>query len=428
MPTAYRIKEYESFTRQVNIPAAGFHMLPERVFDSLERFVLENKPKDDAQTWEFLSLSVKQGVKVISARNYVGIITMNDGTTIEILPKLDKADDRETIRVFRDMLCTVRDLPFKSFKESNVMSDRMTLFEVYIRMFLNEVGRLVKRGLKSGYVYREENASYLKGRLDFNRHIKTNLTHKERFFVGYDEFETNRPENRLIKSALKYVKQKTHDPKNLRDSRRYLMIFADIDESDNHEKDFASYTANRNMKEYDTVLKWCRIFLMNKSFTAFRGNEVAFALLFPMEQLFESYVADRIRYHMDAKKYRVKTQDKQYHLFDTPRKFALRPDIVISNYETKANVVLDTKWKMLSPQYQNYGISQADMYQMYVYHKKYRPEKVILLYPFNQAFADSSQVMYYQADEIEEVQVCAAFFDLLDISGSLERIEALMEI
>lgn len=428
MPAAYRIKEFESFTRQVNISAAGFHMLPERVFDSLERFILENKPHDDTQAWEFLSLSVKHGVKVISAKNYVGIITMHDGTTIEILPKLDRADENDTIRVFRDMLCTVRDLPYKSFKESNVMSDRMTLFEVYIRMFLEEVGRLIKRGLKAGYVYREANESFLKGRLDFNRHLKTNLNHKERFFVGYDEFEANRPENKLIKSTLRYVKQRTHDPKNLRDCRRFLMIFADIDESDNYEKDFASYSANRNMMEYDTVLKWCRIFLMNKSFTAFRGNDIAFALLFPMEQLFESYVADRIRHHMDAQKYHVSAQDKRFHLFDSPRKFALRPDIVISNYETSAKVVLDTKWKMLSPQYQNYGISQADMYQMYVYHKKYKPEKVILLYPFNQAFDDSSQTMEYHAEETDDVQVVASFFDLMDISGSLDRIEKLISI
>ena len=428
MSTAYRIKEYESFTRQVDIPAVGFHVLPGTVFDSLERFILENKPQDDSQAWEFLTLSVKHGIKVISAKNYVGVITMNDGTTIEILPKLDKADEVETIRVFRDMLSTVKDLPYKSFKESNMMSDRMTLFEVYIRMFLEEVGLLIKRGLKSGYVYREENESFLKGRLDFNRHIKANITHKERFFVGYDEFEANRPENKLIKSALRYVKEKTHDAKNLRDSRQYLMIFSDIDESENYEKDFASYTANRNMQEYDTVLKWCRIFLMNKSFTAFRGNDVAFALLFPMEQLFESYVADRIKRHMDAKRYHVSAQDKRYHLFDSPRKFSLRPDIVVSNYETKTNVVLDTKWKMLSPQHQNYGISQADMYQMYVYHKKYKPEKVILLYPFNQSFNDSTKVIGYHADEAEDVQVCAAFFDLMDVEGSLSRIETLMAI
>ena len=427
MAASYRIREYESFTKQVNMSVTGFHVLPEKVFDSLERFVLENKPQDDYQAWEFLSVSVKHGLKVISAKNYVGVITMNDGTTIEILPKLDRADEAETIRVFRDMLCSVKNLPYKTFKESNVMSDRMTLFEVFIRMFLDEVGKLIKRGLKFGYVYREENELFLKGRIDFNRHLKANLTHKERFYVCYDEFEANRPENRLIKSTLRYVKQKTHDFNNLRDSRRYLMILSDVDESDNFERDFTRCSDDRNMMEYDTVLKWCRIFLMNKSFTAFRGNDVAFALLFPMEQLFESYVTDQIRRYLDVKQYHVTAQDKRYYLFDSPRKFSLRPDIVVSNKETKTSVVLDTKWKMLSPQHQNYGISQADMYQMYAYHKKYKPEKVILLYPFNLSFNDSAQIIKYRADETESVQICAAFFDLLDVKKSLKRIKELIK-
>ena len=35
--------------------------------------------------------------------------------------------------------------------------------------------------------------------------------------------------------------------------------------------------------------------------------------------------------------------------------------------------VLDAKWKLLSAAQQNYGISQADMYQMYAYHKNIVP-------------------------------------------------------
>lgn len=428
MPTSIRIKEYESFTRKVKIPAPGFHVLPEKTFDSLERFLLENTTKDENHAWEFLSLSSKQGIKVISARNYVGIITMNDGTTIEILPKLDMADESDTIRIFRDMLCTVKEIPHKSFRESSVMSDRMTLFEIYIRMFLVELGRLVKRGLKSGYVSREENEYFLKGRLDFNQHLKSNILHKERFFVGYDEFEINRPENRLIKTTLQYVNQKTHDSKNLRDSRRYLLLLSEIKASDNIESDFAGCATGRNMTEYSTILKWCRIFLMNKSFTAFRGSEVAFALLFPMEQLFESYVAERIRHYMDPQKYRVFIQDHRHHLFDRPRKFLLQPDIVVINQLTDEKVILDTKWKRLSPQYPNYGISQSDIYQMYVYHKKYHPKKVILLYPFNQAFASSEQIISYHADEDIHVEISASFFDLLHVNESLRQIGQLMQI
>lgn len=429
MAERFTIKEYESFSRQVEISAAGFHTLPSKTFDALEKFILENR-KDDygdrAQAWDLLTVSMRYGKKVISAKNYVGLITMNDGTTIEILPKLDNANDSEIIKVFRDMLSTVRDIPYKPFNSSNVKSDKMTLFEIFIRMFLTEVGRLIKRGLKHGYVHYEENALFLKGKIDFNQQIKKNLIHKERFYIEYDDFQANRPENKIIKSTLLYVKQKSHEAGNLRDCERYLKYFSDIDESVNYENDFAQYTANRNMMEYDQILKWCRIFLLNNSFTAFHGSDVAFALLFPMERLFESFVANRVKHHLDMTKYRVSAQDKRYYLFDSPKKFSIRPDIVVYNENTKERVILDTKWKMLSPQYPNYGISQGDMYQMYVYHKKYNAKKVVLVYPLNNAFSDRSPIMEYYTDGSERVNVSVIFFDLMDVVGSIRRIEKAM--
>ena len=39
------------------------------------------------------------------------------------------------------------------------------------------------------------------------------------------------------------------------------------------------------------LMRWSRVFLMNKSFTTFSGGHNARALLFPMEKVFESYTA-----------------------------------------------------------------------------------------------------------------------------------------
>lgn len=427
----FTIKEYQSFSRERELEGSGFISMPEKTFDALEKFILENQSDVDenSQAWQFLTVSVKRGKKVISAKNYVGLITMNDGTTIEILPKLDNASDEDTKKVFREMLCTAKDMPFKSFRTANVMSDKMPLLEIFIRMFLDEVGTLIKRGLKFGYVYRESSEKYLKGRLDFNQQIKNNLIHKEKFYVCYDEFEANRPENKLIRSTLVYLKQRTKENKNLRDCNRYIAMMSEIDESSDYQSDFSKYISNRNMQEYEDIMKWCRIFLLNKSFTAFKGSEVAFALLFPMEKLFESYVADKLKKYMDSKEYRVSTQDKGYYLFDEPRKFALRPDIVVTNHINKSRVVLDTKWKMLSPNSQiNYGISQSDMYQMYAYNKKYKPEKVLLVYPYNMSIEDSSTIYSYTANEEVLVDVKAVFFDLMDPKISLERIAHIMAV
>lgn len=204
---------------------------------------------------------------------------------------------------------------------------------------------------------------------------------------------------------------------------RFIMMMSDIEESTDYMADFSKYTSNRNMQEYEDIMKWCRIFLTNKSFTAFKGSDVAFALLFPMEKLFESYVADKLRKYIDSKEFKMSAQDKGYHLFDMPRRFALRPDIVVTNKFNKKKVVLDTKWKLLSSNSQaNYGISQSDMYQMYAYDKKYKSEKVILIYPYNNAVESKDAVYSFTATEDNPVEVRVMFYDLMDDTGSLERI------
>ena len=76
------------------------------------------------------------------------------------------------------------------------------------------------------------------------------------------------------------------------------------------------------------ILKWCKVHLLNKSFTTFTGSEVAYALLFPMEKVFETYFASILKNHIDTS-YQIKLQDKSYHLFDVPKKFNLQPDIVL---------------------------------------------------------------------------------------------------
>ena len=425
MAEPIRIKEYESLARDHDFGIAGYQSIPAQTFDALETFLLKNQTTsvDGSQAWDYLSLSVRRGVKVISAKNYVGLIAMADGTNIEILPKISGATDSDTVSIFQDMLRTMADLPFRSFQQASLHTEEMPLLEIFIKMFLKEVGRLIRQGIKFGYVTNESNEKYLKGHIVFSEHVRKNLVHKERFYVQYDEYETDRPENRLIKSTLRYVSRCTKEARTQKDCREYLSFFENVKFSKDYRADFDRCIRDRNMREYDTILRWCRVFLFNQSFTIFKGDEVAFALLFPMEQLFESYVATKLRCYLDAKQFKLLTQDQRYYIFDEPKRFALRPDIVVIDKDTDDCVVLDTKWKKLSLNAHNYGISQQDMMQMYVYHKKYDPERVILVYPYSDEFADKEAQFEYKANKDDTVTISTIFFDLLDVDGSLERLE-----
>ena len=133
MRKTYQITEYGSFVRDKEV--LGSISLPPDTFDALENFVLSNST-DDADALELMGISARKGVgKIITAKNYVGVITMDDGTTIEILPKIFS---HETItggkvkKLLVDMLKTLRNAPFKSLQSTNVNIDKLSIFEIFI--------------------------------------------------------------------------------------------------------------------------------------------------------------------------------------------------------------------------------------------------------------------------------------------------------
>lgn len=423
MKPVYQIKEYGSFITGKKIE--GYTTLPPHTFEQLENFILTNQSKD-TDALELMGLSARKGIgKVITAKNYVGIITLNDGTTIEILPKIfsaveDDAAGTKTKRLLIDMLKTLRDSPYKSLQTSSVNIEKMNIFEVFIRMFVDEVFFIVKRGLKCSYETIEENTTFFKGKMKFSQQIKFNHSHKERNFVEYDSFNANRPENSLLKSTLLYLYKHSASSRNRNDIKTLLNYFVEVEASTDYKSDFAKYVPDRNMKDYSTALLWSRVFLMGKSFTSFAGSEVALALLFPMETLFESYIATLLKKKLGYTDFSVTAQDKSYHLFDEPgKKFLMRPDIVVKRKSDGAIFILDTKWKVLNDTKANYGISQADMYQMYAYQKKYGAENVTLLYPKTDEIHHEGIIEFKSEDH---VLVRVQFVDLFSIQESISYV------
>ena len=397
--------------------------LPEPVFKDLEEFIHAfSGDEEHADALEFLKIGFRRNVgDIISVNNYVGLIQMQNGYQIQVLPKIDFGNDpdsgnKETKRVFLRMLRSMKDFPSKVFNDANLKMDRMTLYEIFINMYLQEVRTLVKHGIKSAYVAREDNLKFYKGKLMVNEQIKQNAAHGERFYVCYDEYLVDREENRLVKATLLKLQGITISAENQKEIRQLLTAFEMVSPSVNYQKDFSRVVIDRNTKDYDMLMRWSRVFLLNKSFTTFSGGHNARALLFPMEKVFESYVAQQLKKVLLDLEWEISTQGRGYYLFDSPRQFALRPDIVITR-ENGIKIILDTKWKSLVDKPRlNYGISQADMYQMYAYAKKYETPKIWLLYPVNDEMRAHQDISF---DSEDGVNVRLFFVDVANIEESL---------
>lgn len=384
-------------------------------FEAIEKFVLEN------ETEQYLKITTKKGFgKVLQAQNYVGVIQTKDGTTIEILPKIKELENEELKEILIKMLKTLKKSPFKNFNTANLKASKMPLLEIFISMFLEELAKLVQKGIKSDYVQKEENLKFLKGKLKISEQIKQNSVHKERFFVQYEEFSSDRVENRLIKTTLEYLYKKSKSNKNQQRIREFLFVFDEIKVSHNIKTDFEKIKLNRQMKDYEQVLLWCKTFLFENSFSPYKGDDIAFALLFDMNLLFESYVYDYLR--REGKFENIKNQDKEHHLAyeNQNGKFALKPDIVID----EGKIIIDTKWKILSLEKSNQGISQSDMYQLYAYGTKYQScEKLYLIYPKDGDIKESLYHYFSENDSKDKkLPLEILFFDLENPSLDFQKL------
>ena len=353
--------------------------LGEKNFALLEEFIEENSGDDvEERLSDFLRISSQKGFKVIKPQNYVGVINIDNKVQIEILPKIDISDENKLRNLFLKMLFCLKEFKGKSFKNAQINDSKLPIYEVFIQMYLNEVQELLKRGLKSDYLAIEENLTFFKGKFLINQHLKNNIVRKDRFFMAYDEFHTNRPENRLIKTTLLKLNKISTNGRNQLLAKRLLAEFEMVGQSMNIDKDFSLVKKDRNSQAYQSLMIWSQVFLKNKSFSTFKGTKNVNALLFSMEKIFEAYVAKKLKIHFSE--WNVETQKKDKYLFDNPKTFRLKPDIYMS--KDGSSIVLDTKWKKLyQDKSKNYGINQADMYQMYAYAYKYDVENIILIYP-----------------------------------------------
>ena len=347
-------------------------------FDELRNF---------AEASEFFNLNWRY----VQAKNYVGVIRLPSGFQIEILPKLDAP--KEKLRgLVVEMLRTLKDFSYKKFLDAELDTARLNLYEIFIQIYLEMISDLVKRGLKSSYVLREENLKFFKGKLLINENLRRNFAHRERFFVSYDEYGIDRPENRLIKAALLKLRREKL-------ARRLLNHFDSVEASKNYSKDFAAISIDRTNLEYKIVMNWTKIFLAGENFTPFIGKSEAVTLLFDMNKLFEAYVAEHIKKYF-SDRFKVKIQVSEKNLFDNSTDYKLKPDIILEGDE---KIILDTKWK--------FKISDDDMYQMFAYAKKYDAKKIFLLCP--PSVAES----FYRAEDFQVQIVGVDLFNMLNLRG-----------
>ena len=343
-------------------------------------------------------------------KNYVGIVQI-DGLCIEILPKIDNvsATKDQWRNVLVEMLRVSRQLQATDTNYADVKKKNYNLLEIYLELFLREVESLIRRGLCKQYRKQTANTLALKGKLEMAGHIRYNLVHKERFYTTHQVYDVNHEIHRIIRCALDIVGKLANGSYLASYAGRVSLDFPDLKYGKVTKSSFDNIVYSRKTAGYKRAVALAQVIIENFSPSISAGSTNMIALLFNMDQLWESFIYHSLRqYSLQQQDFTVSYQNSK-QLF-TSKGYLLKPDIVITRGEgsAKQHTILDTKWKVPKKK----KASSSDLRQIYAYNRYWKAEKGILLYPGTD---DVGEWLTYQDQHDEaEVKCKLAFVDLLE--------------
>ncbi|MEK8238845.1 McrC family protein, partial [Escherichia coli] len=270
--------------------SVGAKPVPPQVFNYLEALSLASN-----QGSQFLKLTSRSGFKLLQVQNYAGMLSTPHGFQLEILPKVGKnltaANARQTLLTMLSHLPGFRHI---QTQQATLQAQRMPLLEIFINQFLHSVSQLLKQGLRSDYVSKQGNLAFMKGKLMLSAQLRHNAVNRHKFCVDYDDYMPDCAANRLLHSALDKLLSLQLSSDNQRWLYELRFAFDGIPLSRDIERDINNLRLERGMAHYNEPMAWAQLILRGMSPSALQGNTKAISLLFPMEAVFESFVAQTL--------------------------------------------------------------------------------------------------------------------------------------
>lgn len=295
------------------------------------------------------------------------------GVSLEILPKVDGALPACRRALVR-MLAVAEGLPVSEGELAELAPQGHDLLDLFIDLFASRLSEALRGGLDRAYAAQDDLLPLLRGRLDLPRQMGQRPLDPSRLHCRFDELSEATPLNRLFKSCLLAV-QRAAGRASTR--RRIADLLARFDTVPASPRPLAErIRLDRASARFGPALQLARFLLAADWQSTTAGGAEGLALLFPMNHLFERYVATSLCTALPGE---VTAQATGKTLL-TNGQFRLIPDLMIAT--PGGPLIIDTKWKRLDPAAgEPLGVAQSDLYQLAAYGTAHQAAGLILLYP-----------------------------------------------
>ncbi|WP_175971153.1 McrC family protein [Burkholderia sp. BCC0322] len=311
---------------------------------------------------------------------------------LEIVPKVDLGSQADTASRGRAALLSMLQhagrLKVSSMSSAQQGAVHAPLLEIFIREFLLCALGVAQTGLIRRYVPEFGDLTVVRGRFHARGQLRHNIARPHLLHCEYDEFTVDNPYNRIIRAALDACR---HWAKLASTQRLWFELHArmtSVAQVHVTSADVRLLRYDRQTLRYRAVMQWCEWLLELASPDLRSGSAAAPALLFDMNKLFEDYVCHREELKEAESLNIVIRQGPQRALIEQGKQsfFTLKPDVTVWTKASKdapysLDRIIDAKWKSLNPSSDDWGVDEADVYQMLAYSKRFRCAHLELVYP-----------------------------------------------
>ena len=317
----------------------------------------------------------REGVYKITARDYVGRVSLPGGGLLVIRPKAGVAN------LFY-MLCADAEIADFHPPPTGLQRDS-DIFPFVLLALLHSIEKLLATGLYRDYERREERLTCVRGRILLQEQARHGwLDHLHT--CAFADLSTDTPENRVLAATLRLVPALLvgHEAQaTARRARSLLRHFAGV--APIRRAEALSLLPRLNIHRlnaaYGPALALCKLALRGLTLNEHAGTHPYASFLVDMPRLFESFLTQRLSKLLPQYGLRVVAQKHDY--LDEERRVGIRPDVLV--YPRRGGdplLVLDAKYRRPGGAGGKSGLN-SDLYQVSAYLDRYRLKEGVLVYP-----------------------------------------------
>lgn len=297
---------------------------------------------------------------VLTTGNTMGFVGIND-SEIKIQSRFSRNDEDYFLHYMLQKVFAINMFDLKhSFSSESIFDFLLYLFPYYLKKSL-------RQGLFKEYQYNKYNDANVKGVIDINRHIKSNIPFSGKIAYKTKEFSYDNTITQLIRHTVEHIKQHRFGSAILRnDAETQSFVSQIISATPKYERRNRTSIINSNLKpivhpyfyEYQNLQQICLQILRYEGLKYGEENDKVYGLLFDGAWLWEEYL-NTLLHPLQFIHPENKTGKNAIYLFQN-MKGKRYPDFL------KDDMVLDAKYKRLSTKDSEF-IDRNDLNQIISY-------------------------------------------------------------